>query len=144
MELKSCNSICYCVRHRVSHLSNRPPCEARRSPIPTPPTPAPGKAVLVLDTGGVAGEFLIQNQKYIADGQQKLFIELEPGPHDVVYIYEICAVWPNCELGSHLPNLTEDTFKVELPPNSICELPTRTDIGININLHGYNCQSIVP
>ena len=123
-----------------------PPVTPTPTPIPTPPTPVPGKAVLVLDTGGVAGEFLIQNQKYIADGQQKLFIELEPGLHDLVYIFEISAVCPNCEIKGeyNIPNLAENTFKVELPPNSICELHTRTDEGMNTKLHGYNCQSIVP
>ncbi len=123
-----------------------PPVTPTPTPIPTPPTPAPGKAVLVLDTGGVAGEFLIQNQKYIADGQQKLFIELEPGLHDLVYIFEHSSMWPNSEHKSwyNLPNLMDCTFKVELPANSICELHTRTDKGVNTKLHGYNCQSIVP
>ncbi len=123
-----------------------PPAAPTPIPIPTPPTPAPGKAVLVLDPGGVAGEFLIQNRKYMVDGQQKLFIELEPGFHDIVYIFEASSMWPNSENESsyNLPNLTEFTFKVELPANSICELRTRNDKGVNIELHGYNCQSIVP
>ncbi len=121
-----------------------PPVTPTPTPVPTPPTPSPGRAVLAVDTGGVAGELIIEGQKHITDGQSVLFVEVSAGDQDVVYIYDLKALWPNNKIDESLniPDMQEWVFKVNAPADHICTLFTRDDTGINVDQAGYNCQPV--
>ncbi|MEM7347815.1 MAG: SH3 domain-containing protein [Chloroflexota bacterium] len=98
-----------------------------------------GKTTLILHTRGIESEFLIQNQKYHTDGQQPLVVEVEPGKHDVVFVYRSGTIRPPKD-GE--PTMILDwAFKLDLVADHVCELHTVIGETINEKQDGFRCDA---
>jgi hypothetical protein len=92
------------------------------TPIPTPPTPSPGKTTLVLEPGGRNGDILFLDQKHQIESGHRLFLELEPGFYDINFNYTPGDMYTCDFAGCRRDNYGTANFQVTLPANSICDL----------------------